>query len=546
MESKEPRLVLTEEEFWERFGREESATLDFKEQISKTEKLQEPIVAFGNARGGEIVIGVSKARPRRIMGTSWGEQEAERLQEAVRVTHPPSSVDTQVLLVEEDKLVVAVRVAPMPQGWLQTSDGRVLIRAGPTNRALVGHELLRFLRDRGDEPVEDEPVRAVSLRDLDESALRAYLRERLGKQRVDVEAEARKLGLLAESGKVRLAALLLFGKEPQRDNRRFGITIARYEGRVQAGAVLRERKELGGPLPRLVQEADHSIYEEMRRDAVIRGLVREEVPEFPPEALREALVNAVGHRDYSLRGSSIQVRLYDDAIEVESPGTLAGYVTVENIRESQYSRNERVMDVLQRLRLAEEAGTGIDRMVQAMENALLEPPVFEERSASFVVRLLGRSVFAAEDRLWIGRLSPLRLSADAKVALVFARRQGSITNEELRSLRPLDQRASRSVLQDLMVRGLLERVGRGRGTRYVLGARALRNPLAASFDEQLGAVLSHIRRTGSLANRDVRGLLGVGRAEAFALLEELVAEGALVPVGERRARRYYLSDSSSA
>lgn len=95
-------------------------------------------------------------------------------------------------------------------------------------------------------------------------------------------------------GRARLACLLLFGRRPQAANRRFGIVILRFDGSFAGDPKLRDRTELEGPLSELVGEADRRIYEEMRRDAVVRGLVREEVPEFPPVAVREALVNAVG------------------------------------------------------------------------------------------------------------------------------------------------------------------------------------------------------------------------------------------------------------
>lgn len=358
------------------------------------------------------------------------------------------------------------------------------------------------------------------------------------RSRPNLWTAARDLGLLTGDGKVRLAALLMFGKNPQHQFRRFGIVMSRFEGSVDGAARLRDRRELTGPLPLLVAQADQQIYNEMRCDAVVRGLVREEVPEYPPVALREALMNAVGHRDYSLRGAAVEVRLYDDAVEVESPGTLAGYVTVENLREAQYSRNERIMDALQRLGLVEEAGQGIDRMIAEMEDALLAPPQFEERSAAFVVRLRGGSVFAAEDRLWISQFGQLDLSADAKVALVYARRMGAITNEQLRSLRPLDREASRETLQDLVARGLLKVFGRGRGTGYRLSELAVEARTTATLGEQLMAVLNHARRTGVVVNSDVRGLLGVGAPEARTILEALVLRGLLEPEGERRGRRY--------
>jgi ATP-dependent DNA helicase RecG len=529
--------TATPSQFWSQYGDQESMTVEFKQQLQRASRMQEPMVAFANSRGGTIVVGISDRRPRQVLGVHWSQDLVEQIQEAARSTQPPLQVDVERQIVDGQE-VACIQVSSLARGWVQTSDGRLLVRAGPTNRALVGDELLRFVRERAADPVEDEPVPGVGIDDLRPDLVRQFLHARLGRSRVNLSTATRDLGLVTSDGRVRLATTLMFGRDPQQRNRRFGIVVSRFEGSVDGDVRLREKHELQGPLPVLVAQADQRIYDEMRRDAVVRGLVREEVPEYPPVALREALVNAVGHRDYSLRGAAVEVRLYDDAVEVESPGTLAGYVTVENLREAQYSRNERIMDALQRLGLVEEAGQGIDRMIAEMEDALLDPPQFEERSASFVVRLRGGSVFAAEDRLWISQFGRLNLSADARVALVFARRTGSITNEQLRRLRPLDRQASRETLQDLVTRGLLEAFGRGRGTGYRLSPLAMQARTAATLGEQTRAVLNHARRTGVVVNADVRGLLGVGATEARFILEALVLRGLLRPEGERRGRRY--------
>jgi ATP-dependent DNA helicase RecG len=531
------RLLSTEVEFWAEVGRDESLTVDFKERLPRPGRLQEPMVAFANARGGRIVVGVSDRVPRQVVGVSWGQAQEEQVQEAARATQPPMSPRTSMLVVD-GRTIVFIEISPVEGGWIHTSDGRLLVRAGPTNRALVGHELLRFVSERGAEPVEDVAVPAVTVDDLRADLVRRYLRSRLHKTRVSAPAALRDLGLVGSDGSVRLAAVLMFGKAPQAANRRFGIVVSRFEGLAGRGARLRDRHQLEGPLPDLVAEADRMIYDEMRRDAVVRGLVREEVPEFPPIAMREALVNAVAHRDYSLRGSAIDVRLFDDAVEIESPGCLPAYVTVENLRTAQYSRNERIMDCLQRLGFVEEAGQGIDRMISEMEEALLDPPEFEERDASFLVRLRGRSLFAAEDRLWAARFREMGLGGHAMTALVYARRQGTISNEDLRNLRHLDRDASRAVLQDLVNRGLVNTVGRGRGSRYALTDRAMAAAPTTTLDDQAAAVLRHARRQGSVVNADVRGLLGLERDESRKLLERLVGEGHLTPVGERRGRRY--------
>lgn len=258
------QLTLSPAEFWERFGAEESSTVDFKEALARAGKLQEVFVAFANARGGTAVIGVTKTRPHQVLGTTWDQESEERVQEAARITHPPLRISTTRVDVD-GKIVALLAVDAVEHGWVQTSDGRLLVRAGPTNRTLVGAELARFLRERGTEPVEDQVLRDASLDDLKGESLKAYLRARLGRSRVDVAAAARDLGLVTLEGRLRLAAVLLFGKEPQKGNRRFGIDLLRFEGAVEDRPKLRERTQLLGTLPELVEAADRLIYEEMRK-----------------------------------------------------------------------------------------------------------------------------------------------------------------------------------------------------------------------------------------------------------------------------------------
>ncbi len=514
----------------------ESATLDFKERLQRASKAQDVVVAMSNGRGGVMVVGVGDKQPRKLAGVERGQDFEERVQEVARTVQPPVALGVQWCR-HEGKDLALVEVPAIKNGFVQTSDGRLLVRAGPTNRQLMGQELVRFVLERGGQRAEDSVVEGVTVQDLDQRAVRAYLARRLSSRVTDVPARLKDLGFITPTGDVRLSTLLLFGQRPQAVYRRLGIEILRYAGALYRQPVLREKVELTGRLDELVSEADRRIYDELRRDAVVRGLVREEVPEYPPVAVREALLNAVGHRDYAQRGSSVQVRLYDDAVEIESPGGLAGYVTVTNLRDAQYSRNERIMESFQQLGLVEEAGEGIGRMYQALEDALLAEPEFEERDGSFVVRFRGRSVFSAEDRLWVAQFSGESLSAAAKVALVFARKQGAVTNEDLQGLRALDGRSSRRVLQDLVLRGLLQVSGQGRGTRYNLSDRAQASA-APRAHERVDAIVQHAQRTGSVANSDVRGLLDVDRQEALRLLDRAVAQGRLRPVGERRGRTY--------
>lgn len=368
-------------------GEDESQRLDFKEAMPRSSGLQDPMVAFANASGGRIVIGVTDRRPRAVRGVPERQHTLERIEEAARAPHPPLTVKTSWVVVGPAEICV-VDVPPVQRGFVQTSSGRVLVRAGPTNRVLIGEDLTAFVIERSAVATEDRPVVGTSVHDLEERAVRSYLDRRLTRARQDVESGLRDLGLLSD-GVPTLACLLLFGREPQSNRRRFGMDLLRFEGTADGAHDLRDRRQLAGRLPELVDLADRAIYETMRRDAVVRGMIREEVPEYPPVAIREALLNAVGHRDYAYSGAAVQVRIFDDRVEIESPGVLPGPVTVEILKEAQFSRNPRIMEVFHTLDLVEEAGEGIDRILDAMDEALLEAPEFAETGTSFVVRLAG-------------------------------------------------------------------------------------------------------------------------------------------------------------
>ena len=152
-------------QFWSQFGDQESMTVEFKQQLQRASRLQEPMVAFANSRGGTIIVGISDRRPRQILGVTWSQDLVEQVQEAARSTQPPLQIEVERHRVDGHDLA-CIQVSSLTRGWVQTSDGRLLVRAGPTNRALVGDELLRFVRERAADPVEDEPIPGTGLDDL--------------------------------------------------------------------------------------------------------------------------------------------------------------------------------------------------------------------------------------------------------------------------------------------------------------------------------------------------------------------------------------------
>jgi ATP-dependent DNA helicase RecG len=206
----------------------------------------------------------------------------------------------------------------------------------------------------------------------------------------------------------------------------------------------------------------------MRRGVRLAGLERVEETEYPVAAVREALVNAVAHRDYQIRGDEIRVLLFSDRITFYSPGRLPGHVTVENLVNERFSRNEIVVQVLSDMGFIERLGYGIDRMIQLMKRAGLPPPQFEETAAGFQVTLYGHAGRLIDDEPDARRWGHLGLNERQELALAYLADKGRITNGEYQELCPdVSAETIRRDLADLVQRDLLLKIGEKRATYYI-------------------------------------------------------------------------------
>jgi ATP-dependent DNA helicase RecG len=200
----------------------------------------------------------------------------------------------------------------------------------------------------------------------------------------------------------------------------------------------------------------------MKVEAVVSDLKREEKPEYPRFAVREALVNALCHRDYRLKGRRVEVRMYEDRLEVISPGGLPGYITLDNLVEEHFSRNPRIVNGLFQWGYIEELGLGIDRMIEEMLQFGHPPPEFKATPYSFTVKL-----FNILDRRptiqWDTNMNERQMRA-----MAFIKQNGRITNREYQVLcNDVSAETLRLDLVDLVDKGLLLKIGDKRGTYYI-------------------------------------------------------------------------------
>jgi ATP-dependent DNA helicase RecG len=222
------------------------------------------------------------------------------------------------------------------------------------------------------------------------------------------------------------------------------------------------REEISGPLGRVVERLWNAIWEEVRHESVISGLKREERPEYPPFAVREAIVNAVAHRDYRLSGRRIEVRMFDDRMEIISPGGLPGHITLDNIVQEHFSRNPRMVKGLYYGGFIEELGLGIDRMIDEMIQAGHPAPHFEAHPFTFKVTL--RNVRERPASKWAQSLNERQIKA-----LDYLQEHGRITNREYQNLSSdVTPETLRLDLADMVDKGVLLRIGDKKGTYYIL------------------------------------------------------------------------------
>lgn len=317
--------------------------------------------------------------------------------------------------------------------------------------------------------------------------------------------------------------------------------------RFQQGAVEHDRRIVFTGTPaQQVDDATAWIDEELGFDLVVVGVKRHDLRRLPVKALREAIANAVAHRDYQLAGSAVEVRITPNEVVVVSPGGFVAPVTSENLRNAHAARNRRVLQSLRAFGLAEDAGRGIEVILAEMAADLRSEPIFEEQPPGHVtVRLPIESPVSPEERAWVieqESRSQLR-PADRRV-LIEAARGRVLTNAMVRSLLNIDNTAARRSLQRLRDAGFLEQDGERGGARYRIAPGA-RRPVGVGLNRaELRSAIFDMAAGRTLTNSMVQSETGLSRNETSVLLRELVADGLLELRGSKRGS-YYVATGSS-
>jgi ATP-dependent DNA helicase RecG len=532
-------------------------------QRGTPQRLFESLSAFANRTGGGVillgldenrafeVVGVGDAQ-RAIEGTS--HVAAEQLEPPLRPDFTLAEIDGRsVLAIEVFEIPVEQKPCFYKAAGLQSG---AYIRVGNTNRQMSGYEVFSYLTARAQPTFDDEPVIEATIADLDRERLEEYIRQ-LRRARLDAPYLNRPLAEVLQQlriirdvdGSLRptLAGLLMFGAYPQTFEPQLVITFLHYYGTDEAektprGERFLDNRKFEGPIPDMVEAAVNYVMASIRKSSLIEGLLRRDIPEYPEEAVREAVVNAVAHRDYSpyVRGSYIQLRLFADRLEVQSPGGLYGTVTEETLEEEQSTRNRVLMRLMEDAHLVENRGSGIRAMIDAMRRLNLEPPRFQDRRASFLVTFRSHTLMGPEAIAWLNRFADRPLTDRQRLALVYLRYNEQLTNSDYQRLNHVDSVTASRELRGLVQSGLVEQHSTRRWAYYTLAVLSETEPLPPQITHE-AQVLAYVRRQGRITNSACRDLLQLDLAAASRLLKKMHRQGLLKREGERRWAYYILA-----
>ncbi len=450
----------------------ESETLEFKETTGTRREASRTVCAFLNQHGGQVLFGVTETGT--VIGQHVSEHTIEGLSAELRQIAPPAFPTIERVSVDGGREVIVVSTA---QGASRpyTYKGIAYRRVGNTTAAISADEYNRMLFERmhSEQRWENQPATGWTVNDLDvaeihrtvaEAVRRGRLEDPIGREPTD---QLRGLGLLRDGVLLR-AAVVLFGNAERLEFEmpQCLLRVARFRGTDRVEFL--DNRQFNGNVFTLLTNAERFL----RDNLPIAGrfeqdrFERIDEPLYPPLAAREALANALCHRDYSIGGGSVGIAIYDDRLEVTSSGSLHFGLTPEKLFGPHESRpwNPLIARTFYRCGIIEEWGSGTLKMAELTSSAGLPVPEIEDDGAAVTVRFRHRG--GVPERL---RSEASPAERRSEVLVMLDRAEDGLTRREIGNrLGPgISERQVRRILEDLRNRGWVVSTNRGPSTRWI-------------------------------------------------------------------------------
>jgi len=352
----------------------ENGAVEFKTADVRPEGLAREVTAFSNTNGGTVLIGI--ADNGCVVGVSSRENIEEWAANVVRNNIVPSTNPEIQLVSCKGKQVLCIEVSRGVNKPYQTIDGKYWVRVGSTNRMATKEELSRLFQQAGLVHFDISQVIGSSITDMDSNALHEYWHtyydiDYLGLEEKEQQQLLLNADILTElSGETcaTIGGILMFGKNPQRRVPQASVVFAVFDGTELTDDLL-DKQEIVGRLPELINQTSAKIRTFLPRPSTLSGMQRQEQSLIPDKVIREALVNAICHRDYSINNRKITVYIFQDRIEITSPGRLPNTLSIAKILTGNSApRNNFLLKYLDNMRFIDGLGRGVPMIKKEMGN----------------------------------------------------------------------------------------------------------------------------------------------------------------------------------
>lgn len=435
-------------------GIHEDQWFDRKSARIKPRSLADALIGFANAEGGIVVVGLSAGR---VEGTDRiGRARNDLMQAAIDFCVPPVRASHRLLpcrTAAGDDHLLLFEVRPSDGVVHANAKDEAYLRVGDENRKLTFAQRQELTYDRGPGSYEARPIADFDATSISDGPLDAYVAAVGASNRRSL---LRARSLLDESEMLNVAGWLLFAAHPQSRMPEALVRVLRYRG-TERGTGARQQlvadHRIEGPIPWVIRDARETVGQlQPKRHALGRQGRFQPIPLVPEDAWLEGLVNAVVHRSYSLAGDHIRIEVFDDRIEIASPGRFPGIVDLSDPRTApRFARNPRIARVCADLEFGQELGEGIKRIYEEMQHAGLDDPVYTQTGASVRLVLSGEPV---ERRL------DVQLTADARSVTTALREARRLSTGEVAELLGRSRPHALKILRSLEEPGIVRRVGK--------------------------------------------------------------------------------------
>lgn len=451
-------------------GASESTIIEWKQSLSEIEEIIETAAAFANTEGGRIFIGISPEG--KALGVQVGKGTIEKLVNQIAQNTEPK-LHPKVTVKKIDGKDVFVAEVKESRDHLVLAFGRSYKRVGRSTVKMSKdeYESLILEKHRESHYFDAEVCKGASLSDIDNSKVKYFLVSARQERGLDITESGSLKDILMrlkllKNGKPTNGAIILFGKDTAKFFEQSEVKCIRFKGVDVAGEMI-DLKPVNGDAISLVKEAEKFIYDHIPMRAWIESgkLERQEKWLYPPKAIREALANAIAHRDYRTT-SKVQVRIFDDRIELWNPGHLPYGWTPETLKQAHESKpvNPSIAKAFFWIKYAEEVGTGTSKIVLWCKEWGLPDPEFEYAGSSLVVTL--RKTKVTDEYL-----AQFDLDDRERKIIEYINTNKRISSGNIQGMFGITRETASQLLKRLMGLKLINRQGVGKTTFYTLRNR---------------------------------------------------------------------------